>query len=533
MKHLKTYKLFESNDLHSDVGYIFLELVDKGYKVDVSMKPQGVDAFYMEVSNDNLFQWSDVEECITRSKDYTESNGWKLVKINLGFYGPVVRIREFMTFSGSNWSYFIHYITHPEFIQKNKIYEISLIFESNKHVMKLPNWAKTFEATGPLQPSEWSWTKDLTIPNDMQLDIHDMALELRDERYEISYQWWPPYEQDNKLYKDNKYPSINITKRDSQTGEGLEKIYYGHIKDFCDRVISYLDEMGYNGVVKFRKDNTNDYYEISDSNVNWGPFKDYPMAYSIHFKIEMISRRVYGDVYESNLRRYKLFESISKFPDQFDVEDIFLELEDRGVIEFVREWETGWLFFSTENLGIGSSIRSDLYSDMIQFPDNWPDKESEELGCQWMDIFLDLAESRNNYMLKKSCQELTSSQIEQAKVYTRINNITNKSFKELLFLNCEGGKISAYPIIRFNLGLFGVEKWKEVMECLERVWRATGFRPVNEIWTEDYVDEETGKLVKLYGASLQLVKCGDEEYKNLTSVYSERTLEKEMVSRFI
>ena len=30
-----------------------------------------------------------------------------------------------------------------------------------------------------------------------------------------------------------------------------------------------------------------------------GPFGDKPMANSIHFKIEMISRRVYGDVYES------------------------------------------------------------------------------------------------------------------------------------------------------------------------------------------------------------------------------------------
>jgi hypothetical protein len=159
----------------------------------------------------------------------------------------------------------------------------------------LKTYTKLFEADGPLEPSEWSWTKDLTIPNDIQLDIYDMSHELRDEGYNVGYQWWPPYEQHNKLYKDNKYPSINITK---WGGDGQEKVYYGHIKDFCDRVISYLDEMGYNGVVKFGKENSRDYYEISKSNANWGPFKDYPMAYSIHFKIEMISRRVYGDVYE-------------------------------------------------------------------------------------------------------------------------------------------------------------------------------------------------------------------------------------------
>lgn len=185
--------------------------------------------------------------------------------------------------------------------------------ESNKHVMKLPNWAKTFEAAGPLQPSKLSWTKDLTIPNDMQLDIYDMSHELRDEGYTVGYQWWPPYEQNHMLYENNKYPYINITKNKEREEYRLEKIYYGHIKDFCDRVISYLDEMGYDGVVKFRKDNTNDYYEISDSNVNWGPFKDYPMAYSIHFKIEMISRKVYGDVHESNLSQYFEDDVVNKY----------------------------------------------------------------------------------------------------------------------------------------------------------------------------------------------------------------------------
>jgi hypothetical protein len=163
---------------------------------------------------------------------------------------------------------------------------------------------KVFEADGPSQPSEFSWTKDLTIPQDMQLEINDMSYELRDEGYIVSYQWWPPYQQHDKAYKVNKYPYINITKRAEDGETDWERIYYGHIKDFCDRIISYLDEKGYNGVVKFRKPNTNQYYEISDSNFNWGPFKDYPMAMSIHYKIEMISRKVYGDVWES-----KIFES--------------------------------------------------------------------------------------------------------------------------------------------------------------------------------------------------------------------------------
>ena len=156
-----------------------------------------------------------------------------------------------------------------------------------------------FEADGPLEPGKWSWTKDLTIPRDIQEDIYDMAFELKDEGYTVSYQWWPPYEQSNKSYKDNKYPSINITKRDPNNEFAWEKISYAWIKDFCERVSSYLDEKDYNTVVKFRKVNTNDYYDINKSYPNQEPFSDHHMATSIHFRIEMIDRKIYGDVYES------------------------------------------------------------------------------------------------------------------------------------------------------------------------------------------------------------------------------------------
>lgn len=201
--------------------------------------------------------------------------------------------------------------------------------------MKYLKSYKVFEADGPLEPGKWSWEKELTIPREMQLEIHDMSWELRDEGYSVSYQWWPPYQPHNKLYNTNKYPSINITKWGD---DGQEKVYYGHIKDFCERIVSYLDEMGYNAVVKFRKQNTNEYYEISDSNVNWGPFKDYPMAYSIHFKIEMISRKVYGDVYESqDFMKIKYSEDVLNECDSIiaDIKDMLLELTDAGLFTSV------------------------------------------------------------------------------------------------------------------------------------------------------------------------------------------------------
>lgn len=179
-----------------------------------------------------------------------------------------------------------------------------------------------FEADGPLDTAQWHWTKDLTIPRDIQMDIYDMAFELKDEGYNVSYQWWPPYEQGSRFYKDNKYPTISITKSNPNEEGGLEKIYYPWIEDFCQRIISYLDEKGYNAVVKFRKDNSRDYTDIKNSVMTWGPFGDKPMANSIRFNIEMISRRVYGDVNESK----ELDQSVID-----ECKDILLELEDIGI----------------------------------------------------------------------------------------------------------------------------------------------------------------------------------------------------------
>ena len=163
---------------------------------------------------------------------------------------------------------------------------------------------KLFEADAPIEPGNKSWRissfmKDTSIPHDMQMDIHDMSYELRDEGYSISYQWWPPYDKDSKSYQRNKYPSISITKRVDEENDGvfntgsLEEISYVWIKDFCERISSYLDEVDYNVNIKFRKENlANLEYDLNDS-------EDKDGVTSKHFKIDMISKDVFGDVNES------------------------------------------------------------------------------------------------------------------------------------------------------------------------------------------------------------------------------------------
>ena len=186
---------------------------------------------------------------------------------------------------------------------------------------------KIFEADAPIEPGNKSWRissfmKDTSIPHDMQMDIHDMSYELRDEGYSISYQWWPPYDKDSKSYQRNKYPSISITKRVDEENDGvfstatLEEISYVDIKDFCERISSYLDEVDYNVNIKFRKENlANLEYDLNDS-------EDKDVVTSKYFKIDMISKDVFGDVNESNQFNQSVVD---------ECKDILLELEDIGI----------------------------------------------------------------------------------------------------------------------------------------------------------------------------------------------------------
>jgi len=68
---------------------------------------------------------------------------------------------------------------------------------------------------------------------------------------------------------------------------------------------------------------------------------------------------------------------------------------------------------------------------------------------------------------------------------------------------------------------------------LERLYDATDFRPTHEVWEEDFVNEDTGKLVEVTGMDLTFYNVDDETYKNLTKVFSYRVLEKELVKHFI
>ena len=131
MKYLKKYKIFES--LEQDVEDIFLELQDDGYSVEVDIRPQGLEMVSIDVSRDDLFNWSDVKDYFERCLDAI-GDTWKLGKIVLNYY-PQNRRKSHMVgqhFSGSGLNYFRHFVSDSDFVENNMIYEIAFILDKNE-----------------------------------------------------------------------------------------------------------------------------------------------------------------------------------------------------------------------------------------------------------------------------------------------------------------------------------------------------------------------------------------------------------------
>jgi hypothetical protein len=84
MKHLKSYKLFESvEEDMSNVKDIFLDLEDKDFSINISKFSIGdgfsISMIYPNYGSEVLdFKLSDVIDCVRRSNEYMSSLGYKV-----------------------------------------------------------------------------------------------------------------------------------------------------------------------------------------------------------------------------------------------------------------------------------------------------------------------------------------------------------------------------------------------------------------------------------------------------------------------
>lgn len=224
-----------------------------------------------------------------------------------------------------------------------------------------------------------------------------------------------------------------------------------------------------------------------------------------------------------HLKTYKLFESViseSEFPTELDIQEIFYDLTDEEPLSKCNLYESGYQFFTTDK--ITRSIRSQLLYDM-SFEENWINKECQDTQDTWKNMFINLSEPLSNDMIKmavKNYDDIYFSEIKKLKNLTDMshNEVDIKGYLEKLKENIINDIIPGYPIIYLNLGLFNTDKLPLVVECLQRLYEVTGFRPTSSVWAEDYVDEENGDITTFYGADLQLYKVNDIEYQNLCKI---------------
>ncbi len=118
---------------------------------------------------------------------------------------------------------------------------------------------------------------------------------------------------------------------------------------------------------------------------------------------------------------------------------------------------------------------------------------------------------------------------------------TTLSVKEFGYTTSMGGhapnNLIGLPYINLSNFVLDIEDMDTFYECLERLYDATGFRPIGDIRKEDFVDEETGDLVPLFIMDIKLYKVNDIQYQNLitSELVSDPNGEynKELVKKFL
>jgi hypothetical protein len=224
------------------------------------------------------------------------------------------------------------------------------------------------------------------------------------------------------------------------------------------------------------------------------------------------------------IKSYKLFESLnsSDFLTEEDIKELFYELTDDEEMSHCKIDNFGYRFFTTDF--ITRPIRSQLLYDM-SFSDDWMNKECKEVQDTWKNLFIDLSESIPNNIISLAKRN-------DEGVYSDDGSY-QREWDSLVSKNILNDNIPAYKMVVLNLGGFKPEKLSIVIECLQRLYDISGFRPTSYIWDEDYADEDSGNIVTYRKAILKLYKVNDVEYSNLCKIDVEGKLDKELIKYFL
>lgn len=219
-----------------------------------------------------------------------------------------------------------------------------------------------------------------------------------------------------------------------------------------------------------------------------------------------------------HLKNFKIFENdqfyhtfFKKRLDEYEIKDFFDEwLDDKKFDESFKLNYYSNLYFLRRYF-TGKTIKDLEYA--MQYVEDWDEAIYGDI--LYKDLFIDIT---SNEFKDKPKNFFTKKEQIIIKPGDDFNHKLS-NFDRLILENSKRGIIPYYPIMSLTFGRFPNERFETLLELLLRFYEATGWRPFDGLWTEDYVDENDHNYIyQIYGASLTLFNGSDAEYKKLCEV---------------
>jgi len=186
------------------------------------------------------------------------------------------------------------------------------------------------------------------------------------------------------------------------------------------------------------------------------------------------------------IKKFKLFESsdLEDFPSLDEVKSYFYDFTDE-LDTFIDDYDYGYLYFKDVN------------------------------SRGFTQKFINILDT-----------EISNHRLEYCSELIRINRDTQSEVSKYRIKLIESGEASGYSylFVHFEQYLFEKEKLPILIDCLKTFYSQTGFRIVKSLWTEDYVDENTGDVVTYYGFEGSFVRVSDDEYKKMCQIFQQGNL---------
>lgn len=189
------------------------------------------------------------------------------------------------------------------------------------------------------------------------------------------------------------------------------------------------------------------------------------------------------------IKNFKQFESIKHsgdFPSLEEVKSYFYDFTDE-LETFIDDYDYGYLYFNDS-----------IYVD-------------HDLMAKW------------NNMANILDTEMSNDRLEYGAEFIRLNREYDKRVNSNRIKFIESDEASGYDflLIHFEDYLFKKDKLPILIDCLKTFYSQTGFRVIKSLWTEDYVDENTGDVVDFYGFEGTFVRVSDDEYKKMCQIFQQ------------